>query len=377
MPLSSGATLGVYRIGGLIGKGGMGEVYRARDEKLGRDVALKVLPSEFASDPDRFARFGREARLLASLSHPNIAGIHGLEESGNTHFLVLELIDGDTLTERLGRPLSIEQALRLAVQIATALEAAHAKSIVHRDLKPGNIKVAPDGTVKVLDFGLAKASEASAVTPDLSQSPTLSMTATAQGVILGTAGYMSPEQARGDAVTKQADIWAFGCILFELLSGRRIWEGRSVTDVIAALVARDPDWTRLPANLHPRVRFVLERCLEKEPANRYHDIADVRLEITKALADPVSPATVVVRENRSPLGMWVAAAVASLAIVGAGVAGWWLRPEASAPVARFDLPLPEALAQPTVPPFPIVAVSKDGKRWVVSTIGKLWVRNLG
>ena len=377
MSLPSGTALGVYRISGLIGKGGMGEVYRARDEKLGRDVALKVLPSEFASDPDRFARFGREARLLASLSHPNIAGIHGLEESGATHFLVLELIEGETLTERLGRSLSIEQALRLAVQIATALEAAHAKGIIHRDLKPGNIKIAPDGTVKVLDFGLAKATEASGVSPDLSQSPTLSMTATAHGVILGTAGYMSPEQARGDTVTKQADIWAFGCILFEMLSGRRIWEGRSVTDVIAALVARDPDWTRLPANLHPRVRFALERCLEKEPANRYHDIADVRLEITKALADPLSTATVVVRERQSSLGMWVAAAVAALAIIAAGVGGWLLRPDAPAPVARFDVPLPEALQQPTVPPFPLIAMSKDGTRWVVSTIGKLWIRNIG
>src|SRR5262245_32813212 len=366
MPLSPGATLGVYRVSGLIGKGGMGEVYRARDEKLGRDVALKVLPSQFASDPDRFARFGREARLLASLSHPNIAGIHGLETSGDTHFLVLELIEGETLAERLTRPLSIEQALRLAVQIATALEAAHAKGIIHRDLKPGNIKVTPDGTVKVLDFGLAKASDTNTIEHDLSQSPTLSMTATAQGVILGTAGYMSPEQARGEAVTKQADIWAFGCILFEMLSGRRTWEGRSVTDVIAALVARDPEWKRLPASLHPRVRFALECCLEKEPANRYHDIADVRLEITKALADPASGATAVVgvREKRSSLGIWLAAAIAALAIVGAGFAGWSLRTERPVRVARFNLSLPEDLAQPTIPPFPILAVSKDGARWV-------------
>ena len=294
MAFSSGATLGVYRISGLLGKGGMGEVYRARDEKLERDVALKVLPQEFARDPDRFARFGREARLLAALSHPNIAGIHGLEESNDTHFLVLELVEGETLTERLGRSLAIEQALKLAIQIATALEAAHAKGIIHRDLKPGNIKIAPDGTVKVLDFGLAKATETVAVAPDLSQSPTLSMTATAHGVILGTAGYMSPEQARGEAVNKQADIWSFGCILFEMLSGRRIWEGRSVTDVIASLVAREPEWKRLPAGLHPRVRFVLERCLEKESANRYHEIADVRVEIAKA-----SPIQMVPRRSLS------------------------------------------------------------------------------
>ena len=325
MAFSSGATLGVYRISGLLGKGGMGEVYRARDEKLERDVALKVLPQEFARDPDRFARFGREARLLAALSHPNIAGIHGLEESNDTHFLVLELVEGETLTERLGRSLAIEQALKLAIQIATALEAAHAKGIIHRDLKPGNIKIAPDGTVKVLDFGLAKATETVAVAPDLSQSPTLSMTATAHGVILGTAGYMSPEQARGEAVSKQADIWSFGCILFEMLSGRRIWEGRSVTDVIASLVAREPEWKRLPAGLHPRVRFVLERCLEKESANRYHEIADVRVEIAKALADPDGASTVVVGapEKRRSIAVWVASAVATLAVVAAGAAGWY------------------------------------------------------
>src|SRR5262245_24683451 len=205
MALTSGSSLGIYRVGGLIGKGGMGEVYRARDEKLGRDVALKVLPAAFASDPDRLARFGREARLLAALNHPNIAGIHGLEQSGETHFLVLELIEGESLADRLVRPLSIEQALRLALQITTALEAAHAKGIIHRDLKPGNIRIATDGTVKVLDFGLAKAAaEPSATDADVTNSPTLNITGTAQGVILGTAGYMSPEQARGDVATKQA-----------------------------------------------------------------------------------------------------------------------------------------------------------------------------
>ena len=376
MSLPSGTCLGVYRISSLIGKGGMGEVYRARDEKLERDVALKVLPPEFASDLDRFARFGREARLLASLNHPNIAGIHGLDESGNTHFLVLELIDGETLTERLGRSLSVEQALRLAIQLATALEAAHAKGVIHRDLKPSNIKIASDGTLKVLDFGLAKAAAGSDVLPDLSHSPTLSMTATARGVILGTAGYMAPEQARGDTVTRQADVWAFGCILFEMLAGRRVWEGRSVTDLIAALVARDPDWTRLPDNLHPRVRFVLERCLEKEPANRYREIADVRLELTRALADSGGVAPVVVQEKRGSLGRWVVAGVVALAIVGAGIAGWWLKPDPAAPVARYDVPLPQALQQPTVPPFPILAVSQDGTRWIVSTNGRLWVRDI-
>jgi serine/threonine-protein kinase len=380
MPLTSGTTLGVYRISGLLGKGGMGEVYRARDEKLARDVALKILPPEFASDPDRVARFGREARLLASLSHPNVAGIHGLEESGDRRFLVLELIEGETLAERLTRPLSIEQALRIAVQIATALEAAHAKGIIHRDLKPGNIKVAPDGTVKVLDFGLAKAyGPAAAGDVDLSHSPTLSINATAHGVILGTAGYMSPEQARGEEVNKQADIWSFGCILFEMLTGRQTWPGRSITDIIASLVAREPEWTRLPAGLHPRVRFVLERCLEKDPADRYREIADARLEIAKALTENqgASPA-VVVRDTRWSMGMWAALAAAALGLVLAGgAAAWLLKPDPARPtVARFGQNLPPSFTQTSIPPFPLIAISKDGKRWAFSTIAQLYVRNL-
>ena len=374
MALTSGTTLGVYRVSGLLGKGGMGEVYRARDEKLGREVALKVLPSEFASNPDRLARFGREARLLASLSHPNIAGIHGLEESGETTFLVLELVEGETLAERLGRPLSTEQSLRLALQIAAALEAAHARGVIHRDLKPGNIKVAPDGTVKVLDFGLAKAFGPDGIETDVANSPTLSVAATAQGMILGTAGYMSPEQARGEEVTKQADIWAFGCILFEMLSGRQTWPGRSVTDVIASLVAREPEWSRLPAGLHPRVRFALERCLEKEPADRYHDITDVRLEIAKALADPGAAAVVTARETRRPGRTWVLAASAALAIIAAGLAGWFLKPEPARPIVRFMASLPAPFQQASIPPFSVLAISKDGKRWAISTINRLYVR---
>jgi serine/threonine-protein kinase len=380
MPLTSGTTLGVYRISGLLGKGGMGEVYRARDEKLARDVALKILPPEFASDPDRVARFGREARILASLSHPNVAGIHGLEESGETRFLVLELIEGETLAERITRPLSIEQALRIALQIATALEAAHAKGIIHRDLKPGNIKVAPDGTVKVLDFGLAKAyGPAVAGDADLSHSPTLSINATAHGVILGTAGYMSPEQARGEEVNKQADIWAFGCILFEMLTGRQTWSGRSITDIIASLVAREPEWTRLPAGLHPRVRFVLERCLEKDPADRYREIADARLEIAKALVDPQgAPSAVVVRDTRWSMGMRVGIGVAMLALIlASAAAAWFLKPApVRPPVARFTQSLPASYTQPGIAPYPILAISRDGTRWAIGVTSQLHVRNL-
>jgi len=379
MSLTTGTTLGVYRISALLGKGGMGEVYRARDEKLARDVALKILPPEFASDPDRVARFGREARLLASLSHPNVAGIHGLEESGDTRFLVLELIEGETLGERLTRPLSIEQALRIAVQIATALEAAHAKGIIHRDLKPANIKVAPDGTVKVLDFGLAKAyGPATAGDLDISHSPTLSINATAHGVILGTAGYMSPEQARGEEVNKQADIWAFGCILFEMLTGRQTWSGRSITDIIASLVAREPEWTRLPVGLHPRVRFVLERCLEKDPADRYREIADARLEIARAVADPQGAATSVVRDKRWSMGMMAGLAAATLVLIFASAAtAWFLKPApARPPVARFTQSLPASYTQSGIAPYPLLAISKDGKRWALSVQSQLHVRNL-
>jgi serine/threonine-protein kinase len=379
MTLASGSGLGLYRIGGLLGKGGMGEVYRARDEKLGRDVALKVLPSAFAWDPDRFARFEREARLLASLNHPNIAGIHGLEQSGDTHFLVLELVEGETLAQRLVRPISIDQSLRLGLQIAAALEAAHAKSIIHRDLKPGNIMIAKDGTVKVLDFGLAKASSPSPVDDGLTHSPTLSITGTRAGVILGTAGYMSPEQARGEIAKKESDIWAFGCILFEMLAGGPTWPGKSVTDVIAALVAREPEWGRLPAALPPRVRFVLDRCLDKDPDERYREIADARLEIAGALKDP-APMTVPSTSGaskRRPMLAWLGAAAAGISIVAAGLAGWLLKPETVRPVARFDQALPDALPQNTIAPFPLLAVSKDGTAWAISTGNRLFLRKLG
>ncbi len=295
-----GKTLGTYEILSPLGKGGMGEVWRARDQKLGREVAIKTLPEEFAQDEERLARFEREAKLLASLNHPNIATIHGLEEDSGTRFLVLELVEGDTLADRLRRgAIPVEESLKLALQIAEALEAAHEKGVIHRDLKPANIKVTPDGKIKVLDFGLAKAFAGDRSEVNLSQSPTLSMQATEQGVILGTAAYMSPEQARGQEVDKRADVWAFGVVLFEMLTGRGAFDGGTVSDVLAGVLRADPDWNGLPLNLHPRIRFLLERCLEKESKDRYGDISDARVDIQKVLADPdgviVAPAAEVVQ----------------------------------------------------------------------------------
>src|ERR1700675_4073116 len=247
MALTSGTRLGSYEVVAQIGAGGMGEVYRARDTKLGREVAIKVLPEAFAHDAERLSRFQREAKMLASLNHPNIATIHGLEQSGDTSYLVMELVSGETLAERVkAGPLGIEEALKIVAQIAEALEAAHEKSIIHRDLKPANVKVTPEGKVKVLDFGLAKAFAGDTTNEDPSNSPTLSAAATMQGTILGTAAYMSPEQARGKAVDKRTDIWAFGCVLYELLTGKQAFQGETVTEIRAAVLRGEPVWQALP-----------------------------------------------------------------------------------------------------------------------------------
>ena len=269
----------------------MGEVYRARDSKLNRDVALKILPDAFASDPERLARFTREAQTLAALNHPNIAHIHGLEESGGVRALVMELVEGDDLAQRIARgAIPLDEALPIARQIAEALEAAHEVGIIHRDLKPANIKVRPDGTVKVLDFGLAKALDLSSSSPAaaaLSNSPTITTpAATRMGVIMGTAAYMSPEQARGKVVNKATDIWAFGCVLYELLSGRMAFEGEDVTEILAAVVKTEPDWNRLPESTPPSIRLLLRRCLRKDRRQRFQDATDVRIEIEEALAAP-------------------------------------------------------------------------------------------
>ena len=283
-----GTCLSHYRITAKIGEGGMGEVYRATDENLGRDVAIKVLPDAVAKDSERLARFKREAHLLASLNHTNIAAIHGLEEADGKPFLVLELVEGEDLSARLERgPIPGDEAIDVAKQIAEALEEAHEHGIVHRDLKPANVKLTPDGKVKVLDFGLAKAfmdDEASKSTSgNLTQSPTMTSAGTQAGLILGTAAYMSPEQARGKPVDKRADIWAFGVVLYEMLTGRRLFEGETVSDILAAVLKTEPDWSALPDTIPDAVRHLLHRCLERDPKRRLHSAADAAIEIEESL----------------------------------------------------------------------------------------------
>jgi hypothetical protein len=345
-------------------------------------VAIKLLPEEFARDTDRVRRFQREAKLIASLNHPNIAAIHGLEEAEGISFLVLELVEGNTLAERIAGPVrrtgpTVEEILKVALQIAEALEAAHEKGVVHRDLKPANIKVTPDGKVKVLDFGLAKAYAGNREEVNLSNSPTLSDAATQQGVILGTAAYMSPEQARREAVDKKADIWAFGVVLFEMLTGRGMFEGRTVSDTLAAVLMREPDWKRLPPNLHPRIRLLLERCLEKEPKNRCGGIGEARTDIQKALADPggviVQPIAAAEPWTRMrTLLPWITA-VLGIIIVGAAV--WYFRAPEPRQVMRFEYELPEGqqlLSGNTLS----LAVSPNGKQFVYCTTKGIYLRSV-
>ena len=376
--MEPGTQLGHYEILSALGKGGMGEVWRARDSKLGREVAIKTLPEEFAQDEERLARFEREAKLLASLNHPNIAAIYGLEEDNGTRFLVLELVEGDTLADRLKRgAIPVEESLKLALQIAEALEAAHEKGVIHMDLKPANIKVTPDGKIKVLDFGLAKAFAGDS-NVDLSQSPTLSAAPTQQGIILGTAAYMSPEQARGQEVDKRADIWAFGCVVHEMLTGRGTFDGGTVSDVLAGVLRADPDWKGLPLNLHPRIRLLLERCLEKDSRDRYHDIADVRVDIQKVLADPtgviIRPVDDEVQEQPRPRLPWMVGAVVLTAII-AITATWNLKPPAPRLVARSSHVLPEGQVF-TRSGRSLVAVSPDGTSIVYVANSRLYLRNL-
>ena len=289
MALTVGSRLGHYDVTALIGEGGMGQVYQATDTKLNRQVALKILPEAFATDPDRLARFQREAQVLASLNHPNIGHIYGLEESDDTRALVLELVEGPTLAERIAQgPIFIDEALPVAKQIAEALEAAHEAGVIHRDLKPANIKVRDDGTVKVLDFGLAKALD-TAPQGDPFQSPTLTVATTQLGVIMGTAAYMSPEQARGKPVDRRADIWSFGVVLFEMLSGRHPFEGRDASEVLAGVIRTEPAWD-VVADAPPHLNMLLKRCLEKEPRQRIQAAGDVRLALEGAFETDASQA---------------------------------------------------------------------------------------
>lgn len=334
MPLTPGTRLGYYEITALLGAGGMGEVYKARDTRLGREVAIKALPDGVANSDDALARFQREAQILGSLNHPNIAAIYELEELNGARHLVLEYVPGETLAERLRRgPLSVEESLEISEQIAEALEAAHEKGIVHRDLKPANIKITPDGKVKVLDFGLAKdvAADKSGA-QDALNSPTLTAASpayTRAGVILGTAAYMSPEQARGKAVDKRADIWAFGCILFECLTGKMAFGGETVTDILASVVKSEPEWRALPDEAVPRVRDLLRRCLQKDPRSRLRDIGDARILISEArsetleIAASATPGTSAAAQTvRRPWPILAAACLAALMLgIIAGI--WW------------------------------------------------------
>src|SRR5262245_14981618 len=282
MPLGPGTRLGHYEVVAALGSGGMGEVYRARDTKLGREVAAKVLPDAFLHDTERIARLEREAKALAALNHPHIAALYEMEQDGGRHFLVMELVEGVTLRDLISTgSLRLEQALDIARQIAEALEAAHEKGVVHRDLKPANVKITPDGMVKVLDFGLARMAATGSVAPvveNLTHSPTLSMMATQAGVILGTAAYMSPEQAKGFATDHRGDVFSFGSVLYEMLTGRQAFPGETAPDVLASIVAREVDLSALPANLNPRLVDLLRRCLEKNPKRRWQAVGDLRAE---------------------------------------------------------------------------------------------------
>jgi Tol biopolymer transport system component len=377
MPLAPGTRIGSHEIVALIGAGGMGEVYRARDARLGRDVAIKVVSPAIASDADGLMRFEREARVLASLNHPNIAAIYGVHDHGGAPALILELVDGETLADRMARgPIRVDEALGYARQIADALDAAHEAGVVHRDLKPGNIKITEAGGVKVLDFGLAKAI-AAASAPDAAIDPAHSPTVTVKGtrgdVILGTAAYMSPEQARGKAIDKRTDIWAFGCVLYEMLSGRRAFDGETTSDVIAAIIERQPDLSKLPAAVPAHVRRVIARCFEKDPKRRARDIAEVALQLEGGVGAAVVPA--------SARGMnWAVVAVVGMfavAALGVALVLWSAPPPAPPPPVEFTFGPPPNHTFTAVRP----SVSPDGRsiaflaRDAAGTTS-LWIRPL-
>jgi len=368
-----GQTIAHYKVTAKLGEGGMGEVYRATDTKLGRDVALKVLPAAFAQDAQRMARFQREAQVLASLNHPNIAAIYGLEHHNGTQALAMELVDGPTLAERLAQsPLPVEEVLPIAKQISEALEYAHEKGIVHRDLKPANIKITADGQVKVLDFGLAKALQDEPSSLDISNSPTLSVATTRAGIILGTAAYMSPEQARGKPVDRRADIWSFGVVLYEMLAGRQLFGGETASDVLARVITQEPDWDALPPNTPRRFRELLRRCLHKEARSRLRDIGDARLEIEAEIAAPSPPGgRPEVAASVSPLDALRQPAVligAGLLALVSSVLTWSFLPRTEAPsdgaAVRFDLPIPKDVTLIAWQARPIADISPDGSKIV-------------
>ena len=366
-----GQTISHYKITEKLGEGGMGEVYRATDTKLNRDVALKVLPEAFTSDRERLARFSREARVLASLNHPNIAAIYGLEDSDDKHALVLELVEGETLAESVRRgPIPLEESLKIALQMAEALEAAHEKGIIHRDLKPANVKITPEGKVKVLDFGLAKALEGESPAADLTHSPTRTDQMTNVGMIMGTAGYMSPEQARGQAVDKRTDIWAFGCVLFELLSGRAVHSGSTVSDILARVLERDPDWGSLPRETPDRIRQLLGRCLEKESRRRLRDIGEAVVALEDQLqgrsTETLAP-TPKEHTGITPLLAAAGAVLMTLAVVWLASPWLWQR-TVEGPLRKLELAVLDLEAP--------VQISPDGQKILYGGSGRLWVRDL-
>jgi len=374
--LSPGASIAQYRIEALLGAGGMGEVYRARDTALGRDVALKVLPRDFTADPQRLSRFEREARLLAALNHPNIGGIYGIVEHDGVRGLVLEFIDGPTLADRLRRgPLAIEEALGVAFQIAQALEAAHERGVMHRDLKPANIKIGPRGVVKVIDFGLGKADRA--VGEAAQTVPPTVASETRPGLILGTAAYMSPEQARGQPVDKRTDVWAFGCVLFEMLTGRGAFAADTGSDSLARVIEREPDWHRLPPAVPEPIRRLVQRCLQKDPENRLHDIGDARIELGEA---PLSTDVGERRPSRPGARVrYIAAGVAAAALALVAAALWnraieWPRGPVAGRAMEFGVTFPNNYI-----PADGVAISPDGRRIAANvwsgTFG-IWVQSL-
>jgi eukaryotic-like serine/threonine-protein kinase len=375
MSPAPGARIGNFEVIGPIGTGGMGEVYRARDTRLGRDVAIKILSPRIATDREAALRFEREARALATLNHPNIAAIYDVIESGGQPALILELVEGQTLADRIAvHVIAIDEAIGFAKQIADALDVAHESGIVHRDLKPGNIKVTEDGRIKVLDFGLAKAIAAASGElsgADLANSPTITVHGTHQGVILGTAAYMSPEQARGKRIDKRTDIWAFGCVLFEMLTGKRAFDGETSSDVIAAIIERAPDLNRLPPATPPHVRYVIERCLEKDPKRRARDIADVRTEFERHAVPVAAP-----RTSRVAL-----AGMALVTLMAIGVAGtsWRWRSARVAPPApvEFAFAAPPGYTLAPTPPVP----SPDGQRIAFlardeKQVAAIWIRSI-
>jgi eukaryotic-like serine/threonine-protein kinase len=378
MGLSQGMRLGSCEVIELLGTGGMGEVYRGRDMQLGRDVAIKALPDAFAHDADRLARFEREAQVLATLNHPNLAVIHELKEVAGAKYLILELVEGETLTERIARgPMPLDEALDVAKQIAEALEAAHEKGIIHRDLKPANVKITPQGRVKVLDFGLAKIYESAAIAPTLSNSPTLSALQTMGGVILGTAAYMSPEQARGKAVDRRADVWAFGCLLYEMLSDRQTFSNEeTVSDTLAGVLRSEPDWSALPTATPPKIRALLQHCLRKDPRRRWSDMAVVRIEIEEAQSEPATAQPAAIVSSRRREYVWAAIALVFVATTIAIAARHFLERAPEAPTVRFDVFIPEA----DVTSVGEIHLSPDGRKLAFAgrsgTKNLIWIRPL-